>query len=207
MTDTAASKRTQEFFRGCLIGGATGDALGWPVEFMTYGRIKSKYGPSGINDLALNVSGVSEVTDDTQMTLFTAEGILRAQTRGCTKGICHPPVKDTMAELKTRPGHEECTRSLEQSLRLAGQSLELPEQSGRLSNRSAKPENSGLSGLSDYEARNSILTWSNGLAIRHRYTNKPEGMAIGIGELTSEETGFRVSFPVRKSGLRGSRRP
>ena len=27
-------KRDKEFFRGCLIGGAIGDALGWPVEFL-----------------------------------------------------------------------------------------------------------------------------------------------------------------------------
>jgi ADP-ribosylglycohydrolase len=31
------------------------------------------------------------ITDDTQMTLFTAEGLLRAQVRGALKGIVHPP--------------------------------------------------------------------------------------------------------------------
>jgi ADP-ribosylglycohydrolase len=31
------------------------------------------------------------ITDDTQMTLFTAEGLLRAWVRQSTKGICHPP--------------------------------------------------------------------------------------------------------------------
>jgi ADP-ribosylglycohydrolase len=31
------------------------------------------------------------ITDDTQMTLFTAEGIMRARVRGVLKGICHPP--------------------------------------------------------------------------------------------------------------------
>ena len=39
----------------------------------------------------LSASGKAEITDDTQMTLFTAEGILRAETRGIRKGICHPP--------------------------------------------------------------------------------------------------------------------
>jgi len=29
-------KRNQDFFRGCLLGGAIGNALGWPVEFMKY---------------------------------------------------------------------------------------------------------------------------------------------------------------------------
>lgn len=31
------------------------------------------------------------ITDDTQMTLFTAEGLLRASVRGALKGICHGP--------------------------------------------------------------------------------------------------------------------
>ncbi len=33
----------------------------------------------------------AEITDDTQMTLFTAEGLLRAESRWRGKGICHPP--------------------------------------------------------------------------------------------------------------------
>ncbi|MDN3015524.1 ADP-ribosylglycohydrolase family protein [Paenibacillus sp. BSR1-1] len=84
-------KRTQEFFRGCLIGGAIGDALGWPVEFNKHDQIVQQYGPNGIQDLQLVSSGKAQITDDTQMTLFTAEGILRAETRGIRKGICHPP--------------------------------------------------------------------------------------------------------------------
>jgi ADP-ribosylglycohydrolase len=84
-------KRNQEFFRGCLIGGAIGDALGWPVEFLQLNEIIKRYGPNGIQDLQISSSGISEITDDTQMTLFTSEGILRAENRGISKGICHPP--------------------------------------------------------------------------------------------------------------------
>lgn len=83
-------KRNQEFFRGCLIGGAIGDALGWPVEFIKYHDIIRRYGHEGIHDLQLSSNGKAEITDDTQMTLFTAEGILRAETRCIQKGICHP---------------------------------------------------------------------------------------------------------------------
>jgi len=90
-TSLPQTKRNQEHYRGCLIGGAIGDALGWPVEFMKYDSIKHKYGQTGITDLACADSGLAEITDDTQMTLFTAEGILRANTRGNLKGICHPP--------------------------------------------------------------------------------------------------------------------
>lgn len=81
-------KRAQEYFRGCLLGGAIGDALGWPVEFLQYEDILSRYGKDGILDLVLSKNGTAEITDDTQMTLFTAEGILRAETRINEQEIC-----------------------------------------------------------------------------------------------------------------------
>lgn len=82
-------KRDKEHFRGCLVGGAVGDALGWPVEFMKLGEIVRRYGEGGIRDLQPAPSGKAEITDDTQMTVFTAEGLLRAETRRANRGICH----------------------------------------------------------------------------------------------------------------------
>lgn len=38
----------QDKIRGSLLGGAIGDALGYPVEFMSYSQIKSKFGENGI---------------------------------------------------------------------------------------------------------------------------------------------------------------
>lgn len=35
-------------YRGCLIGGATGDALGYAVEFLQYDTILKHYGKNGI---------------------------------------------------------------------------------------------------------------------------------------------------------------
>lgn len=72
-------KRSKEYYRGCLIGGAIGDAMGWPVEFLSLDEIKRKYGSKGIRDLQISNNGKAEITDDTQMTLFTAEGILQAE--------------------------------------------------------------------------------------------------------------------------------
>jgi ADP-ribosylglycohydrolase len=80
-----------ERFRGCLIGGAIGDALGWPVEFMHLDEIIRKYGPHGITTLVKGRSDLVEITDDTQMTIFTAEGLLRAENRGRNRGIVHIP--------------------------------------------------------------------------------------------------------------------
>ena len=85
-------KKTQEYFRGCLLGGAIGDALGWPAEFISLTEIKEQFGDSGITELVINENGVAEITDDTQMTLFTAEGILRTYSSymiGCEN--CDPP--------------------------------------------------------------------------------------------------------------------
>ena len=76
--------------RGSLIGGAAGDALGYAVEFDRYSEIISKYGQSGITEYEL-VNGVAEISDDTQMTLFTANGILMGITRWYMRGIGAAP--------------------------------------------------------------------------------------------------------------------
>lgn len=75
-------RMSKEYFRGCLLGGAIGDALGWPVEFLLDIEIKEKYGTKGITDLVIGEKGKAEITDDTQMTLFTAEGLLIALSEG-----------------------------------------------------------------------------------------------------------------------------
>ena len=65
---------------GCLLGGAVGDALGYPVEFMDAAAIFHRYGERGITCYEL-VGGKALLSDDTQMTLFTADGLLRAEER------------------------------------------------------------------------------------------------------------------------------
>lgn len=70
-------KAVIEGFTGCLLGGAIGDALGYPIEFLKIDEIYSEYGENGIQNLNVNrVMGKSLISDDTQMTLFTADGIL-----------------------------------------------------------------------------------------------------------------------------------
>ncbi len=64
--------------RGCLVGGAAGDALGYAVEFSSLNSILNQFGPSGITAYAPDRAGVARFSDDTQMTLFTAEGLLSA---------------------------------------------------------------------------------------------------------------------------------
>ena len=65
--------------RGCLLAGGVGDALGYPVEFMSPSSIRSRYGADGIRNLEVDLkTGSAVVSDDTQMTLFTANGLLLA---------------------------------------------------------------------------------------------------------------------------------
>jgi len=77
--------------RGSLVGGAIGDALGYPVEFMGYDYIIDKYGGKGITRFELN-NGLALISDDTQMTLFTANGILNAYSYLKGHGIMRWPL-------------------------------------------------------------------------------------------------------------------
>ncbi|EKS1843308.1 ADP-ribosylglycohydrolase family protein [Cronobacter muytjensii] len=74
-------------FRGCLLGGAVGDALGGPVEFLSLPDITARFGKQGVTGYEHAWGGKGKITDDTQMTLFTAEGLLRAFTRAAMRGI------------------------------------------------------------------------------------------------------------------------
>ena len=76
-----------DHYTASLLGGAIGDALGSAVEFMSHAQILDRFGPGGITDYAEAYGGKGKITDDTQMTLFTAEGLLRGQMRGVSKGI------------------------------------------------------------------------------------------------------------------------
>lgn len=81
----------KDCIRGSLMAGAAGDALGYPVEFMSRNAILSRYGDKGITQFHLNHAGKALISDDTQMTLFTANGILMGITRGCMRGIGGAP--------------------------------------------------------------------------------------------------------------------
>lgn len=72
-------------FYGCLIGGAAGDALGYEIEFMDEDTIFRNYGKQGIQEYALRL-GKARISDDTQMTLFTAAGLLSALQQKCAGG-------------------------------------------------------------------------------------------------------------------------
>ncbi len=55
MKSASASNWVANKFTGCLVGGAVGDALGWPVEFMSLAEIRATC-------LPVNHSGGSDST-------------------------------------------------------------------------------------------------------------------------------------------------
>ncbi len=86
-----ASEAFRNSIRGCLSGGAVGDALGYPVEFLSVPDIYMDYGPYGITSYDYDSrTGKALISDDTQMTLFTANGLLFADTRFHLRGISGP---------------------------------------------------------------------------------------------------------------------
>ena len=87
------AKRVPDSIRGCLMAGAAGDALGYEVEFMSRRSILSRFGENGITKFALDRNGKALISDDTQMTLFTANGMLMGLTRGYMRGIGGRPEK------------------------------------------------------------------------------------------------------------------
>jgi ADP-ribosylglycohydrolase len=76
--------------RGCLLGGAIGDALGAGIEFESLTSIRQQHGESGVTDYVPAYGRRGAITDDTQMTLFTMDGLIRAHVRRDT-GAWHPP--------------------------------------------------------------------------------------------------------------------
>ena len=81
--------RVRSRFCGCMLGGAVGDALGAPVEFLDLDEIIRAFGEGGIRDYAPAYGKLGAITDDTQMTLFTAEALLSAHVASAQQG--HEP--------------------------------------------------------------------------------------------------------------------
>lgn len=72
---------------GSFLGCAVGDALGAQVEFLKWPAIEQRYGPAGV----ATFDGAGRITDDTQMALFTAEGLIRGANRSIDRGYLGDP--------------------------------------------------------------------------------------------------------------------
>lgn len=61
----------------CLVGGALGDGFGYPVTWDRLEAIQQRHGPTGLREPEFR-HGRLVVSDETQLTLFTLEGLTRA---------------------------------------------------------------------------------------------------------------------------------
>ena len=70
-----------DFYRGCLLGLAVGDAMGMPVDDMTLSQIRESYGPHGL--LGYDLRGdFAEITSYTQVAAFICNALLLSVSRG-----------------------------------------------------------------------------------------------------------------------------
>lgn len=82
----------QTSYRGCLLGLAVGDAMGYTVDNRSWQEIREDYGPNGLLGYDL-VNGYAEITSYTQIAAFTCNGLLFGLTRGQMLGKMAPFIK------------------------------------------------------------------------------------------------------------------
>lgn len=79
-------KHSFSYYYGCLIGGAIGDALGAPIEMMRFEQVMGVWGKQGITGYIIPPGHKHAlITDDTQLMMFTTEGLIRSATRAHRK--------------------------------------------------------------------------------------------------------------------------
>lgn len=79
-------------YRGCLLGLAAGDAMGYCVDSRNLEEICRDYGPGGLRGYDL-VNGYADVSSHTQLAAFAANGLLVGATRGQLRGAMAPYVR------------------------------------------------------------------------------------------------------------------
>lgn len=85
--------------RGCLLGLAVGDAMGYSIDGRSLEEIRKDYGPGGLMGYDL-VNGVAEVSSYTQLAAFSANALLVYLTRSRTQGKGTPALSYIGAAVK-----------------------------------------------------------------------------------------------------------
>ncbi len=69
-------------YRGCLLGLAAGDALGYTIDGKSWTEIQDSYGPNGLLGYDLQQSEYAQITSYTQLAAFLCNGLLISISRG-----------------------------------------------------------------------------------------------------------------------------
>jgi len=70
-----------KYYRGCLLGLAVGDAMGYTVEDKSWNEIQEEYGPGGLLGYDLKEEDYAPVTSHTQIAAFLCNGLLLGLAR------------------------------------------------------------------------------------------------------------------------------
>lgn len=80
MDTTVDAELLRDLFRGCLVWGAVGDAMGRPVESADAELVRNRYGPDGPHEYTpwhgWHSGPRGTITDDTQLTMVVAESLV-----------------------------------------------------------------------------------------------------------------------------------
>lgn len=69
-------------YRGCLLGLAVGDAMGYTIDGKSWEEIQCNYGPNGLLGYDLQAQEYAQVTSYTQIAAFLCNGLLLSVSRG-----------------------------------------------------------------------------------------------------------------------------
>ena len=206
-------KKTEEKLdqiRGSMIGGAIGDALGYAVEFKSEREIFGTFGKEGITEYVLS-DGKALISDDTQMSLFTANGVLVGETRYHLRGIGGIPrgyvsyayqdwLKTQYSDIRTVNKHKRYTKD-------GGRSwlLDVPELYARRAPGNtclyALKERAQAGDLHDYLKK--PINDSKGcggvmriapLALKYKYFIKPEALDMEAAQLAAITHGHSLGY-------------
>ena len=101
--------------RGCLLGLAVGDAMGYTVDSRSWEEITRDYGPEGLKGYDL-VNGYADVSSHTQLAAYTACGLLVGLTRGQMLGRMAPYVRYLDLSLREWSQGQHARRAPEKSM-------------------------------------------------------------------------------------------
>ncbi len=71
-------------YRGCLLGLAVGDAMGFAIDENSWDEIQATYGPNGLLGYDLQGQEYAQISSHTQVAAFLCNGLLLSVTRGKT---------------------------------------------------------------------------------------------------------------------------